>query len=147
METIETPGNTADGTTESNVMSAAPGKDPPRSNPGATGEDPGDVHCDPRTVTGNAHEARDVNVNDSGNAGEEAPENAHQVVEVPADTPGEAAGSAPAMVEVSANTNGDPAEQPAAPAMKRTPSQAALGLEAAVHTLENKYALSPNRIR
>ena len=154
METTETPGITADGTPESSGMSAAPGKDPQGSNPGTTAEDSGDARGE-----------REVTANDSGNA-EEAPENAHQVVEVPADTleknAGEAAGSAPVVVEVPTDTNGDPvgevtgtsrgvleapAEQPAAPAMKRTPSQAALGLEAAVHTPENKYALSPHRVR
>ena len=146
METTETPG----GTTEGTVMFAAPGKDPFGSNPGTTGEYTGDVRSDPRAVTGNAHEERNVTMNASDNAGE-APENAQRMVKVPAGTPGkhagEAAGSAPAMMDVPTDTNGDPAEQPTAPTMKRTPSQAALGLEAAVHAPENKYASSPHGVR
>ena len=173
METTETPGITVDGTPESSGMSAAPGKDPPGSNPGTIGGDSRDARGE-----------REVTANDSGNA-EEAPENTHQVVEVPADTlekhageaaksaptvveiptdipekhAGEAAGSAPVVLEVPTDTRGksagetpgtsrgileSSAEQPTAPAMKRTPSQAALGLEAAVHAPENKYALSPH---
>ena len=153
-EITGTPGITADGTPESSGMSAAPGKDPPGSNPGTTGEDSEDSRGE-----------REVTANDSGNA-EEAPENAHQAVEVPADTlekhAGKAVRSVSEVVEVLTDTNSGPAgeapgtsrgvpevpaEQPAAPAIKRTPSQAAVGLEAAVHAPENKYAWVSLRVR
>ena len=102
------------GTPESTVMSAAPGKKPPENNPCTAGED-------------------------SGNAGE-ALGSARVVMEVPVDTPRhsteEASGTTGEVLDVAS-------QQPVAPTVRRISSQAALGLEAAVHAPENKYALNP----
>ena len=129
METART--TVTEGTPESTVMSAAPGKDPPGSNPCTAGEDCGNVPSISGTVAG----VQEVPVNTAGNA-REAP---GSVMEVPADTSCHSTGKARVttgeILEV-------PTQQPAAPTMKRIPSQAALGLKAAVHAPENKYALN-----
>ena len=131
-ELTETAKTTAtEGTPQSTVMS---GKNHAGNNPCTAGEDCGNVPSVSGTVPG----VLKVPANTAGNA-REAP---RSVMELPADTSclstGEASGTTGDVLEVTT-------QHPAAPTVKRIPSQAALGLEAAVHAPppENKYALNP----